>query len=101
MVTFVNSTYSGSSKQYAVSGVRVLEGPMSGGSNDLRLQLAGTNLEFDIPVDYDTALLIQKAISKSKNNEEEDLYTPEPTKFDIGDVELKDLVEELYNRFNN
>lgn len=101
MVTFVNSTYSGSSKQYAVSGVRVLEGPSSGGDNELRLQLAGTNLEFDIPIDDDTALLIQKAMGKRKKNEEEDLYTPTPTEVRISDFDLKDLVDELYNRFQD
>ena len=97
MVTFVKSTYSGSSKQYAVSGVRVSDGPSQFGNNAIRLQLAGTTLELDINVDYSVAESIQKAIDQANGIK----ATTNDASFDINDVSAKDLIDELYNRFNN
>lgn len=97
MVTFVKSTYPGSDCQYAVSGVRVANGPSIGGDNEIRLQLAGTELELDICVDYSTAQSIQGAIDEadSVKGPVDDAHC-----FDITQVAIKDLIEELSNRFN-
>jgi hypothetical protein len=97
MVTFVKSTYPGSDRQYAVSGVRVAAGPSMGGDNEIRLQLAGTELELDIYVDYSTAQSIQGAIDKANSvkGPVDDAHC-----FDITQVAVKDLIEELSNRFN-
>ena len=97
MVTFVKSTYSGSSKQYAVSGVRVSDGPSQFGNNAIRLQLAGTDVELDIDVSFETAESIQQAINEAKGIK----ATTNDASFDINDVSAKDLIDELYNRFNN
>ena len=95
MVTFVKSTYPGSDKQYAVSGVRVLYGPDEDGFNKIRLQLAGTNLELDIKVDYPVARSIQDMIDKA-NVDEKPVSDPP---FDITEVDIKDLIDELASRF--
>ena len=95
MVTFVESTYPGSDKQYAVSGVRVYCGPAKDGLNKIRLQLAGTMLELDIPVDYPVAQSIQDTIDKA-NVDEKPVSDPP---FDITEVDIKDLIDELASRF--
>ena len=95
MVTFVKSTYPGSDRQYAVSGVRVSCGPEEGGFNTIRLQLAGTELELDISVDYAVAQDIQEAINKANGSEEPGSTAP----FDITEVDIKDLIAELASRF--
>ena len=97
MVTFVKSTYSGSSKQYAVSGVRVSDGPSQFGNNAIRLQLAGTDVELDIDVSFETAESIQQAINEATSVGK----TTSGCHFDINDVSAKDLIDELHNRFNN
>ena len=94
MVTFVKSTYSGSSKKYAVSGVRVLAGPSSGGGGEFGFQFVGTNLEFDIPVDYDVASSIQAEVSEVD-------YVAQSPEFNIKTASTKDLMDELHYRFRN
>lgn len=96
MVTFVKSTYPGSDKQYVVSGVRLLHGPDKDGFNTIRLQLAGTNLEFDIDVDYSVAQGIQHVINEASGVKEPVNDAP----FDITEVNIKDLLDELVSRFN-
>jgi len=96
MVTFVKSTYPGSGMQYAVSGVRVLYGPDEGGHNVIRLQLAGTALELDIKVDYSIAQGIQQVINEANGVKEPVSDAP----FDITEVDIKDLIDELASRFN-
>jgi hypothetical protein len=109
MVTLVKSTFPGSDRQYAVSGVRVSCGPITWGDNEIRLQLAGTALELDINVDYSTAQSIQGAIDEAngvKGPVNVDYSVAQSNKgpvdapFDINDVSAKDLIVELYSRFN-
>ena len=97
MVTFVNSTYAGSDMKYVVSGVRVRTGPSKEGYNAIRLQLAGTDVELDIDVSFETADSIQREINETKGIK----ATTNDASFDINDVSAKDLIDELYNRFNN
>ena len=97
MVTFVNSTYAGSDMKYVVSGVRVRTGPSKEGYNAIRLQLAGTDVELDIDVDFSTAESIQEAINEATSVGK----TTSGCHFDINDVSAKDLIDELHNRFNN
>lgn len=96
MVTFVDSTYAGSSKKYAVSGVRVSCGPDKDDLNEIRLQLAGTEVELDIRVDYSVAESIQQAINEATCLGK----TASGYHFNINDVSARDLIDELYNRFN-
>jgi hypothetical protein len=66
------------------------------GFNEIRLQLAGTELEFDIYVDYAVAVSIQRAIDEVIPSER----TFNNGLFDITGVSAKALIDELYNRFN-
>lgn len=98
MVTFVKSTYPGSKAKYAVSGVRVSCSPTEAGNNEIRLQLAGTELELDINVDYAVALSIQRSIDEA-NGIKEPINDVEHN-IDFSNINSMVLIDELANRLS-